>query len=72
MLRVNCVDPSCFSVRVLRGMNDGVFDPELFDAMDNDACPYFPEGFNESEGANVINSDVFMDFGEGTEFAPLP
>jgi len=72
MLRVNGVDPSCFSVRVLRGMNDGVFDPELFDTMNNDTCPYFPESFNESKGANVIDSDVFKDFWKRAEFTPLP
>ena len=72
MLWVDCVDPSGFRVSMLRGMDDGVLDPELFDAIDDDACPDLAEGLNKGEGTYVVDGDVLKNFGERAEFAPLP
>jgi len=69
---MDCINPSRFGVGMLRRMNNGVLDPELFDAIDDDACPDFTESLNEGEWPYVINGDVFKNFGKGTEFSPFP
>jgi hypothetical protein len=53
-------------------MDDGVLDPELFDAIDDDACPDLAKGLNKGEGTYVVDGDVLKNFGERAEFAPLP
>jgi len=57
---------------MLRGVNDGVLDPEPLDAIDDDARPNFAKSFDESERAYVINGDVLQNFRERAELAPFP
>ena len=69
---MNRVNPSCFGVSMLRGMNNGVLDPELFDAIDNDTYPDFTKGFDEGKRTNVVDGDVFEYLRERAELTPLP
>ena len=72
MLWMYRVDPPGFSVCMLRGVNDRVFNPELLDPIDDDASPYFAKSFNEGEGTNVVDGDVLKYFRQRAEFTPFP